>query len=349
MPPITSISVFEIIAVYFTNNYWNSLYSTALDIWEQERYDSLDAAYTTVIKRYNSAFCRVPNQNERINSNYHRICEDLYQHYQEYLRIRDSYNGFIENIVKFLVPNDYTVSHDKKEKIFQNILSKSLTRFTMFISTEFVGTIVDASIRKNQEKSMEHCQTLKKKFIDLLVQERNNFCSLLLAKSSGVDIHNPNEMSSISKNACDKLSAHIKQLIEEKAEIIRERNQYARLAQTYKNMLMEREKMSQPPQASFAKHTNGFRNRPRLNWRKSRTDDEIKSIEPADSGSDSHGDGGSDSSNDNSSSDGDNVIEKLENKEFRDDEMPDSKDDHQMADRNEEFNFATTSELQADE
>jgi hypothetical protein len=245
--------VFEVFGVYFANCYWNSLYDAALNIWHQDQLETLDEAYRVAVKRYNMAFCKKTNPDEKINQNYVKIIKDVYRNYKEYLGASDTYFGFIDTVVKFLIPSDFyknmTNHDDRKDGIFRDILSKTLTRFTLFVSQEGLKDVVDAKTRKNAQ---EHVQAWKKKFIELLNQERNNFCSLLLAKNSGVDIRDPDEIPSIPKQVLDKLSDRLKSLIIKKSEMERERNQYAKLAKTYKGLLSNQEKMLADKDAKIA-------------------------------------------------------------------------------------------------
>jgi len=199
------------------------------------------------------AFCKKTNPDEKINQNYVKIVKDVYRNYKEYLGASDTYFGFIDTVVKFLIPSDFyktmTNHDDRKDGIFRDILSKTLTRFTLFVSQDVLKDVVDAKTRKNAQ---EHVQAWKKKFIELLNQERNNFCSLLLAKNSGVDIRDPDEIPSIPKQVLDKLSDRLKSLIIKKSEMERERNQYAKLAKTYKGLLSNQEKMLADKDAKIA-------------------------------------------------------------------------------------------------
>jgi len=237
--------IFEVIGVYFANCYWNNLYTSAMDIWSQESLESLDEAYRVAINRYNTAFCKRADKNERINSHYVKIVKDLHQNYKQHLQTSDTYFGFIDTVVKNFIPENYykklSTADDRKNSVFRDVLSKALTRFTLFVAQESTVHVVDADLRKDKNRAIE-CVTLwKKRFIEFLNQERNKFCSILMAKSSGADIKDPDGIPSIPKEICDKLQDKIKELIEEKEKMVKERNQYAKLARTYKGLLITQE------------------------------------------------------------------------------------------------------------
>jgi hypothetical protein len=236
MSETTAATVFELFGVYFANCFWNHLYESALGIWQQEQYENIDEAYRTTIKRYNLGFCQRNSPNEKINQNYIRIIKDVYHNYKDYLNSADTYFGFIDTVVKFLIPNDYyssMSSHDpRKDSIFRDIMCKSLTKFTLYVMQDGVKDVVDPNIRRKQ--AAEKLKTWKDKYVNLLTAERNSFCSLLLAKTSGVNIQDPSEIPTIPKEVLDKLSSKLQTVIEEKAKLARERNQYARLCKVYK-------------------------------------------------------------------------------------------------------------------
>jgi hypothetical protein len=237
---VNQTDVFEVFGAYFTNCYWNHLYDQALQIWSKEGYETLDEAYRTVINRYNMAFCRKAGVKEKINKHYTTIVKDLYKNYKEYLQVSDTYAGFVDSVVKILIPKNFYEKMSerdfRKDEIFRDVLTKTLTRFTMFVGQEGVAHAVTSALRK-KTVALERMNQWKKKYIDLLCQERNNLCGLLLAKNSGVDIRNPEEVPSMPKQVCDKLSERIKQLIGEKNKMIVERNQYAKLAMAYKEVV----------------------------------------------------------------------------------------------------------------
>jgi hypothetical protein len=237
--------IFEVIGVYFANCFWNNLYNSAMDVWSQESLESLDEAYRLVIGRYNTAFCKKAEKTERVNSHYINIIKDLHQHYKQHLQMSDTYFGFIDTVVRNFIPENYYKklgsSDDRKNSIFRDILAKTLTRFTLFISQEEMDNIINQNIRKDKNKAIEKITFWKKKFIELLNQERNKFCSILMAKSSGADIKDPDGIPSIPKEVCDKLHDKIKELIEEKEIMKKERNQFAKLAKTYKGLLLKQE------------------------------------------------------------------------------------------------------------
>lgn len=263
MSKITSENIFEIIGVYFANTYWNTLYQLALDDWRDEKFDKKEEAYKTMIERYSRAFCSPNEQNERINKHYVRIIKDLYINFKEYLNSGDTLLGFIDIISKFLLPIEYykTLSSrdTTKDIIIRKILTKTLMKFTIYILQEEVKKVIDEKLRNEKKYVIEW----KNKFIDILTQERNEFCTLLLAQNSGIDIRNKDEIPQIPKEVCDKLQLKIKNLILEKSDLIHKLNKYTEYISLLKKIIKENEmnKENKNENENFQPNLNKLKNK----------------------------------------------------------------------------------------
>ena len=241
MSDITAEQIFEVVGVYFANTYWNHLHKSAIDEWSEEKFATKEEAFKTTAERYSRAFCAPNDKTERINKHYLAILKDLHNNYKTYLETSDTLLGFIDTLSRFLLPKEYykTLARQdpRKDNIIRKILTKTVARFTIFVTQQEAKKAVDDKERKNT-RNVEHW---KKKIIDLLVQERNEFCSLLLAKNSGVDIKNRDEIPSIPKEVCDKLQSRIKDLITEKSEITQERNKLVKYIGVLKKMVRDKD------------------------------------------------------------------------------------------------------------
>jgi hypothetical protein len=236
--------IFEVFGVYFANCYWNNLYNSALDNWHNEQRETLDDAYQTTISRYNLAFCKKTDPTEKYNKHYVSIVRDIYKNYREYLGVSCTYDQFINTVVQTLIPQSMSRelhSSARKDNLFREVVSKTLTQFTLFVSQEGIGDVVNSKIRKSPEANVK-VQTWKRKFIELLAQEKNRLCNILLARSSGVDIRNAAEIS-IPKQVCDVMNTKIKELCDDLARLTSERNNYARLAAEYKKIIIQDKKL----------------------------------------------------------------------------------------------------------
>jgi hypothetical protein len=249
MDGITSDKVFEIIAVYFVNCYWNDLHKAAQDSFMEEQSDSLSEAYKTAVERYQKAFCKPDTQEQGPNQHYKKIIMNLYQNYIVFTNSSDTFMGFVDVVSKYLMPKDYyrqlARQDPKKDTIFRQVLTKAVTKFTIYILQEEVPKVTNKANRTNKKMVQEW----KNKFVTLLLAERNEFCSFVMASNSGVDLRSAN---SIPKEAFDRLQQEIGTLIKEKSDVIKERNQYAKFALELKKIVSTKEKQIEEMKSRMA-------------------------------------------------------------------------------------------------
>jgi hypothetical protein len=243
MADVSVEQILEIIGVYFSNCYWNTLYKTALEDWQGKVYSKKEDAYRSVIERYSKAFCAPVSRNEKENKHYVAILKDVYKNYKHYLNNSDTYFGFIDSVSKLVLPKSYyqTLSSrdSRKDEILRTLLTKTVMKFTMHIAQNELQNILDDKMRNDKQKVND----LKNKFIDIFTYERNEFSNLLMAKSSGVEIKHHENIPNIPKEISDKLQEKIKKLIDEKNDLIRERNNYAKYVNTLKQIIAEKDKI----------------------------------------------------------------------------------------------------------
>lgn len=234
--------IFEVIGAYFANCYWNNLYALAQEYYKEGEFDNLIEAYKKTIEKYSKAFSSSGDESE-INKHYIRIIKDIYLNYREVFKNTDTLLEFVDKVSKLIIPPDYyktLLHHDsKKDIIFRNILIKSITRFTIFISQpEQLKLISDQQSRTNNVCLLEW----KKKFMDFFELERNEFATLLLAQFNGVNIKQESS-DRISKEVCEKLQSKVRELLEEKSGLIREVNNYIKYIGILKKIIREKEEI----------------------------------------------------------------------------------------------------------
>jgi|ERR1700678_214442 len=241
MNQVTSDKVFEVIGVYFANSYWNNIYNLASDYWRDEKYDKLIDAYKYVLGIYSRGFCTQNGQNGQFNNYYNRIVKDIYINYKDFLQTSDTFLNFIDVVTKYLLPTDYyksLSSYDpKKENIFKRILTKTVMKFTIYISQYEIQNVVDKKLRIEKR----YIVNWKNKFIDILTQEKNEFCALLLAQNSGINITN-DDIPQIPKMVCDKLQISMKKLIQEKSQLIHDKNKLIEYIKVLKKIIEDSSK-----------------------------------------------------------------------------------------------------------
>ena len=238
-----SKDIFEIFGVYMANCFWNTLYDTALTQYQEGQFNNLHGAYKTIIERYARAFCAADDKASSINKYYLKIIKDIHINYKAFTQSGETLIDFIDSVSRCFLPIEYykTLSKNdpKKDDIFRKIITKSLMKFTLFISQEEINKIIDP---KTRDKKF-YVIALKKKFISILTHERNEFSSLLMAQNNGIDIRYRDEIQQLPKEVFDKLQIKIKECYEDKAMLIEKINGYVKYINILKKIIKDKDKI----------------------------------------------------------------------------------------------------------
>lgn len=240
MSEVTADKIFEIIGVYFANCYWNNLYALAQESYKEGDYQSLVEAYKGTIEKYSKAFCKSNDETEKINKHYVRIIKDLYINYRDFLKTNDSLIEFIDKVSKFLLPAEHyktlTSRDPKKDAIFKNILIKSVMKFTIQITQDEIQTVINEQFRTDKT----YVINWKNKFVKILTQEKDEFCMVLMAQTTGINIQKE-DSPKLAKEIYDKLQEKIKNLLYEKSDLIKEINNHVKYIDVLKKIIKEKE------------------------------------------------------------------------------------------------------------
>lgn len=256
---ITGEKVFEILGVYFTNCYWTHLWKAADEAYQDEAYPSITEAYRDTIEKYQRAFCGKDEPGGKANRHYLEIIKDINRNFCEFLGTTKTIVGMLDLICQFLLPREYYKSlgrqDSRKDAVVREVLSKTVTRFTIYILQNEVDNVVklraaDRNIKQGknekdkkqlQEQVQKIMQTWKVRFIDIINNSRTEFCNILIAKSNGIDITKPEEIPSVPREAFDRLQAHMSELLKEKALITQEHNKMVRYVALLKKAVKDKE------------------------------------------------------------------------------------------------------------
>jgi hypothetical protein len=237
---VTPEKVFEVVGVYFANCYWNTFYTLAFKEWGYGKHESMEASYRNIVDSYSKAFC------SKDDDYYNRIMKDIFIEYKKYLETSDTFGSFIDVLSSMIIPEknyDKLSSNDtRKREIIRSVLNKAVMRFSIWI-LQFIQadkSEVKKVCDKNQRHEVESIAKWKIKFIEIFLQEKNEFCTLLLAQSSGIDI-NREEIPHIPKQVYDKLQNKIKDLIQENSDLINKTNKYVRYIEELKKIIAQQD------------------------------------------------------------------------------------------------------------
>jgi hypothetical protein len=234
--------LFEVFGVYFANYYWNNLYNKALRAWSDENFPNIENAYREMLDRYNSSFCTESKSNERLNQDFVNITHGIHKQYEIQTGEVCTYYNFIDSVVRCFVPHDFykrIADFPKKMNIFRIVMSKTLTLFTIYVCQKHIPTVVDVKVREDSEASIRNVKLWKQTFKTTLDEESKTFYHLCMAQRNGVQVRREESINSISREVYEKLQEKVRQLIEEKNDLVKERNKLAQLAITYKKILLE--------------------------------------------------------------------------------------------------------------
>lgn len=227
--PATEDNVIETFSVYFANVYWNQLYNEAVNALTT--YESLEDSYRATIDKFNVAVCRKNTPQEKDNSNYRAIMNNLRTYYATYIDEYSTYTEFIVNIIRILLPDEYKkLDNARCDAIFRKLITTSLTKFTMSI-IQAGGGLNDIISEEGRRHPEIHQVTLKERFGDIFKTERNAFYSLVVAGRSGVNVAKVAEglgsaatTNEAARQLIDKYHTKMQALFEEKADIIHKYN-----------------------------------------------------------------------------------------------------------------------------
>lgn len=257
--------LYEVISVYFSNIYFCKLYERARDLYIDVRFKTIEQAYRNAVESFNNAFKQKREIHGRENEYYPQIVGDIARQYNMFNNVKYSYNTFIDLICKSLVPADTYVDmyqdHITKNNIVRTILVKTVNNFTVYILVNQFERSLDIELRnsKDPEKLRSVNHEWKEKFKEMLLQERSEYYSLIVAKRHGVNINNQTEIDMVPVGIVKKLEGKMRELIDEKNKIIQDRNKIADFARLLRERVEELEliivemsqKLQQPVQQQF--------------------------------------------------------------------------------------------------
>lgn len=237
--------VFEVISVYFSNTYFVALYDKACDYYNDEKFPTIEDSYRSTLENFNNAFRQTKSTYGKHNEFYPTILNDLRKTFNNYTKNVDTPTGFIDRLVRCILPNDEYLGNKNdvqmKDDIVRAILTRTVAAFTVYTINEDLDNAVSLDIRKSPEAGVEKNKEWKNKFKSLLDQQKREYASIVIAKRNGVEISNKNDLN-LSKEIIERYEKKIHELVSEKQLLIQERNKLLNISTALLSQVRELEK-----------------------------------------------------------------------------------------------------------
>jgi hypothetical protein len=231
----SSTHLYEVIGAYFATCFWSNLYKAAQEDVRQKRFDSLEQAYGTCMERYVQSI-RVGKNPEGGGTVFDVIFGDLYKNYKTYLAQDATVNSFIDICARYFSPADtyakMTETSPQKKEIIQKVITRTLVLYAAWIQGTQMPVVLDS-----KNRTAANGTAWKVHFILILKEEINKLCSIIIAGANGIRM--TENTSSVPKEVLDKALERIKCLLQECAELTKERNEMAKIAEEHRKLTQQ--------------------------------------------------------------------------------------------------------------
>lgn len=221
---------FEIISTFFANSFFNTLYAKARDDYNDNKFLNIEDAYKSTVNIFNNAVSE-----KKYGEHYVVVLESIKNEYNKYASTKYDRYSFVDFCAKFLIPTTENISFSEKEEAVKKYFVRVISVFSIFCTTSQLKTAISLEIRNNKEKMRETIVNWKTYMKKICSDEKNRMCSLILMHKNGIP-QNPAE----SVESVQKLQNIIKKLIQEKAALVRERNNLVKLVHVFKNIIKDK-------------------------------------------------------------------------------------------------------------
>lgn len=217
-------AVYEVIATYFANRFWNNLFTAAQELVRKKEAGakgsiSIEDAYKEVVNLYVTAICEPNSREEKRNRSYLTAIDELHSYFNSKAQTSYDFGGFVSMVVKIMMGKNYRFlsgDHRKRELAFRMIFCKTLASFAKYILDRNESErLKPLSNHDNADIARSTLEKWRDRFIETLEEERDRFCGILLQEICGADRGSnfvmPREISR-------KLREAIKRLVYDKNE-----------------------------------------------------------------------------------------------------------------------------------
>lgn len=200
--PERDINLYEIVAYYFVNYYYNYLYKIAKQKKSQNG-NSITDEYKNLISYYIKAF-------QYYGEHYTRILSGMNATYQQYTRHETfTVADFTDRFLQAFIPSEFyeALATREKDQFMITILTSIVTEFSRkVIEHDMLTKIID------DRRDVEHFRFLKSYLVDLQIMEREKMTNTLISKIKSDNDHIP-------RHVAIKMQQTIQSLAREKVRI----------------------------------------------------------------------------------------------------------------------------------
>lgn len=163
-----TLSVFQVVAAYFTNIYYDYLYIEAQKAKANGQWPTVTLSYRHACNAFLTAIDYTSKKHYKVE-NYTQLLMGITEHFKEFTTFSTmSINECIDKMVREFVPEDFfaTTDRDTRRNIIRNVLTSLIRAITASVATEFLVPIIDA------HDDEENAPALLERIVDLLLYER---------------------------------------------------------------------------------------------------------------------------------------------------------------------------------
>ena len=232
-------NVFQTVAVYFVNSFWNNMHDLADARFKDRRHESLDEAYRVTITEYYNAISIKP-VGQKINENYITIIRDLHNYFRQKYHNNMSLGDFTGFFTKQLVPREehgeLSSRRELKDAIFKQSILNLVKKFVTFVVTQGMHDVL--TVRYNDRRARKAMHGWKRQLVTWLYEERETIHNRTIEQKTGVKIQKPT--GGISQEVVLRLQDKIRDLLEEKAYLEGLVNDHVSTIKQLQNLLLQR-------------------------------------------------------------------------------------------------------------
>jgi hypothetical protein len=201
-----TIATMEIMSSYFVNIFYNSLYFTAKQSYEQRESQTITDGYKCVLQNWIIAL--------ESSQLYKQTIRELYNFYMQFTSYAKSWDEYIDDMVREFVPEDYMPSLRKAQKtgILSMVIKNSNMKFIQSIVLNHFPIIIDSH-------NSDNAHVLKSEMVGILLLEREQIYQHFVIQATEGKSAKGSSANSPDKLIIDNLRSQLRTSLKEKYEL----------------------------------------------------------------------------------------------------------------------------------